>query len=307
MNIATSSPNEFVLLPPSLKVGDKVRFISPASTPDRESVLQGAKILESWGLEVDFGEHVFNESGYLAGTDEERLSDLNSAFRDPKVRAVFSTRGGKGSYRIADRIDFGAVRRDPKFLIGFSDITALHLSLWKQCRLIGVHGALGGEADVERNEALRTILTKSEPTVIRSREDETTCDLTTTGNAVGRLVGGNLDMIATAAGWSLPSLNGAILLLEAVNMGLGHVDRELSMLRKAGHLAGVAGVAVGQFTDFSSHGDFTVVDLLREHLQHLDVPILGGLPLGHGKNPTCALIGSMATLDTVDRTLTIRE
>lgn len=270
-------------------------------------MLQGAKILESWGFEVDFGEHVFNKSGYLAGTDEERLSDLNAAFLDPKVRAVFATRGGKGSYRIADRIDFGAVRCDPKFLIGFSDITALHLSLWKHCRLIGVHGALGGEADIDRNEALRGILTKSERIIVRSRGDESTSVLTTKGMAVGRLIGGNLDMIATAVGWSLPSLNGAILLLEAVNMGLGHVDRELSMLRKAGHLSGVAGVAVGQFTDFGSHGDFTIIDLLREHLQALGVPILGGLPLGHGKNPTCAPVGSMATLDAADHSLTIGD
>ena len=113
-------------------------------------------------------------------------------------------------------------------------------------------------------------------------------------------------MIATAAGWCLPSLDGAILLIEAVKMGLGHVDRELSMLRKAGHLTSVAGIAIGQFTEFKSHGDFTIVDLLREHLQPLGVPILGGLPLGHGENPVSALIGSIAILNADDHSLTIR-
>lgn len=299
--------SDSALTPAKLRAGDKVRFVSPASTPDRESVLQGAEILKSWGLRVDFGEHAFDKLSYLAGTDEARLSDLNLAFGDPEIRAIFATRGGKGSYRIADGIDFDAVSRDPKFLIGFSDITILHLSLWKHCRLIGVHGALGDEASRDRNEALRTLLTTSKPTVIRSREDEPTSILTTSGSAVGRLIGGNLDMVATAAGWSLPPLSGEILLLEAVNMYLGQVDRQLTMLRKGGHLAGLSGVAVGQFTEFQSNGDFTIVDLLREHLEKLDVPVLGGLPLDHGHNPLSALIGSVAVLDATSRKLTMEQ
>jgi len=114
--------SDSALTPAKLRAGDKVRFVSPASTPDRESVLRGSEILESWGLRVDFGEHAFDKLGYLAGTDEERLSDLNLAFGAPEIRAIFATRGGKGSYRIADGIDFDAVSRDPKFLVGFSDI-----------------------------------------------------------------------------------------------------------------------------------------------------------------------------------------
>src|SRR5215216_4733865 len=114
-----------VLTPPPLRAGDKVRLVSPASSTDREFILQRARILESWGLKVDFGQHAFKKLSYLAGTDEERLSDLNTAFRDPEVRAIYTTGGGKGSYRIADGIDFDAVRRDPKFLIGFSDINIL--------------------------------------------------------------------------------------------------------------------------------------------------------------------------------------
>ncbi|WP_412474589.1 S66 peptidase family protein [Rhizobium sp. WW22] len=129
-----------MLMPPPLRPGDKVRFVSPASSPDRDMVLRHAEILKGWGLNVDFGEHAFSKWSYLAGTDEERLADLNAAFRDPKVRAIFTTRGGKGSYRIADQVDFAAVRRDPKFVIGFSDITALHLSLLKHCHQVGIHG-----------------------------------------------------------------------------------------------------------------------------------------------------------------------
>jgi muramoyltetrapeptide carboxypeptidase len=123
--------------------------------------------------------------------------------------------------------------------------------------------------------------------------------------AEGVLLGGNLDSIATAAGWALPPLDGAILLLEAVNMYLGQVDRQLTMLRKAGHLAGLAGVALGQFTGFQPSGTFTIVDLLREHLDPLRVPVLGGLPLGHGDDPLGTLVGTTAILDATSQELTV--
>lgn len=110
------------ILPPKLQVGDTVRFVSPASTPDRERVLLAAEVLENWGLKVESGENAFRKHGYLAGTDAERLADFNAALRDPNVRAIIATRGGKGSYRIADRLDFDAATRDPKFVVGFSDI-----------------------------------------------------------------------------------------------------------------------------------------------------------------------------------------
>ena len=294
--------------PPRLKPGDKVRFVSPASTPQREAVLRCAQRLEAWGLRVDFGEHTFRKVGYLAGTDDERLADINAALRDDDVRAIFATRGGKGSYRIADRLDFDAARRTPKLLVGFSDITILHLALWKHCGISGVHGALvkvDGQFDPRNEASLRTLLMTEELIVIRSRSAETTSPLTTSGVAAGVLLGGNLDSIATAAGWALPSLDGAILLLEAVNMHLGQVDRHLTMLRKAGHLAGVAGIALGQFTGFRPSDAFTIIDLLREHLDPMGVPVLGGLPLGHGNEPLNTLVGVTAILDATSKDLTV--
>ncbi|MGO1080082.1 S66 peptidase family protein [Inquilinus sp. CA228] len=312
MESALHRRDEMAILQPTLRVGDKVRFVSPASTPDRERVFLARDVLESWGLRVDFGENAFRKFSYLAGTDDERLADLNAALRDPAVRAIVATRGGKGSYRIADRLDFEAARNDPKLLIGFSDITILHLSLWKSCRVIGIHGALyaddeEGRIPEETRSSLQRVLMTSDDVVISSREDEPTSALTTEGTASGRLIGGNLDMIATAAGWALPDLSGAILLIEAVEMHLGQVDRELTMLRKGGHLAGVRGIAVGQFTKFNPGGGITIIDLLRDHLGQLDVPILGGLPLGHGKNPLSVPIGSMAVLDTAARTLIVKR
>ena len=298
-----------IAMPRHLRRGDLIRFVSPASPPDREQVEASAESLRRWGFRVDFGAHAFHRLNYLAGTDEERLSDFNDSLRDPEVRAVFATRGGKGSYRIADRIDHDAARNDPKFIVGFSDIAILQMALWKH----GIGGAIHGAmmAQDERNAldgqeiSLRQLLLGVDEVILRARQDEDTIALTTGGSAQGPLVGGNLDMVATAAGWALPRLDGCILLLEAVDMFLGQVDRQLTMLRKAGHLDGVAAVAVGQFTDFKSSGSLTIVDLLRDHFSALGVPVLGGLPLGHGKGSLCIPMGCPTRLDADSRQLKI--
>jgi muramoyltetrapeptide carboxypeptidase len=294
--IAPSGP----LHPEKLKPGDRVRFVSPASPVDEASVRLRIDVLASWGLVADCGRHAFRADGYLAGSDEERRADLDTAFRDPAIRAIFATRGGKGSYRIADQLDVAAVRRDPKFLVGFSDISALHLSLARQCGLVGLHGALvddDGAIVAETAAALRRALMAPGFAPVRTRPEEATARLTTAGSAVGRLIGGNLDMVATTAGWGLPDLNGAILLLEAVAMPIGQIDRQLTLLVKGGHLAGVAGIALGQLTGFDLDRRPSVVDLLRDHLGRLSVPILGGLPLGHGARPEVVPVGAMAVLD----------
>ncbi|WP_244575214.1 S66 peptidase family protein [Rhizobium sp. 11515TR] len=301
-----------MLMPPPLRSGDKVRFVSPASSPDRDKVLRNAEILNGWGLTVDFGEHTFRKWNYLAGTDEERLSDLNAALRDTDVRAIFTTRGGKGSYRIADQLDFAAARRDPKFVIGFSDITALHLILLRHCHQVGIHGAFSigpGEESVSpyTHDSLRQALMTTGDIIIAARTEEPTSRLTTEGTAEGRLIGGNLDMVAASAGWALPDMHGAILLLEAIGLYPGQVDRQMTMLRKAGYLDGLAGVAVGQFTDFEFDRPYSVMDILREHLAELNVPILGGLPLGHGDSPASVFLGAVAELDAKARILAIRR
>ena len=296
--------------PPILRPGDRVRIVSPASTPEKDGVHRCADIFRSWGLQVEFGKSVFREAGYLAGTDEERIEDLNDALRDPGVRAVLASRGGRGACRIADRIDFEAARVDPKLVVGFSDITYLHLILWKECRLVGIHGPLAswsaeyiGPTSVE---ALRRSSTMTaHPVAVASNAEESTAELTTTGRASGRLLGGNLTSIATSAGWALPSLDGAILLIEAVGMGLGDIERQLTMLANAGHLAGLKGVAVGQFANCGTHNGVlvtdakgvTTVDVLRDRLSRLNVPILGGLPIGHGKHPATVPLGTHAILD----------
>jgi muramoyltetrapeptide carboxypeptidase len=123
-------------------------------------------------LRVELGKYVFSKVGYLAGTDEERLADMNEALRDVGVRAIFATRGGKGSYRIADRLDFRAAAANPKLVVGFSDVTALHLALYRACRLVGVHGPLSSWSaefiGPDSVDALRSALTTTDPIVVHN-------------------------------------------------------------------------------------------------------------------------------------------
>jgi muramoyltetrapeptide carboxypeptidase len=192
-------------------------------------------------------------------------------------------------------------------------VSVLHLALLEKCGLVGLHGAPWNaeEFGAASAESFVRAVTTTSPVVVAARPDEPTHALTTAGTATGRLIGGNQDLLATAAGWALPDLAGAILLLEAHNLRLGHIDRQLTMLLNTGVLRGVAGVAVGQYTDCGAGADPTTsvacteIDVLRDRLGRLGVPILGGLPIGHGAGPIAVPIGTRATLDAGAGTLTV--
>ena len=284
-----------------------MRIVAPASTPSRDGVDAAVAVLEGLGLTVELGDHVFDRLGYLAGSDEDRLADFNAALRDERVRAIIAARGGKGAYRIADKLDFAAMRSDPKLVVGFSELTVIHLAIWRHARVPGIHGAAWGEAVFGRRAAqsFQNAVAAREQTIVASSPEEATAALTTRGAAEGVLLGGNLDSIACAAGWALPSLEGAILLIEDVEKWLGHIDRHLTRLINSGALQGVRAIAVGQFIGFKESNGWSIVDVLRDRLGLLNVPILGGLPLGHGAQPVAVPVGVPAVLDCEAGTLTV--
>lgn len=311
-----SRPSAQTLRSPRLRPGDRVRIVSPSSPPSRVGVERGAALLASWGLQVELGMHVFDQWGYMAGRDQDRAADLNDAFRDPGVRAVFASRGGKGAYRIVDDLDFDAVRRDPKVVVGFSDITHLHVALWARCGLATFHGPAVNWSDdwsgPTSAEALRLAVMTTEPVVLYRDVREATAAVTVNGVTAGILVGGNLDAIRTEAGAGLPSLRGTILFLEHQRgTGLGEVDRALTQLARSRALDGVRGVVLGQFLGFEKDagdgtlGGWGIVDVLRDRLCRLGVPVLGGIPAGHGLHPPTIPLGTQATVDAGAGTLTI--
>lgn len=272
--------------PSALKSGDQVRIVSPASTPPHEGVAAGVELLSSWGLRVEVAPHVFAEhGGFLAGPDEARAGDLNDALRDPGVRGVFASRGGKGAYRLVELLDYSAIETDPKLVVRFSDITILHLAILQRCGVPGIHGPIANwDSDFcgpVSAQQLRNAVMTADPVELRCDLTESTSVLTTTGSVSGPLIGGNLDMVRTAYGSYLPDLDGAILLIEdPVRDQIGRIDRSLHQLRVAGALDHIVGIAIGQFGEVEAQpGHWTIPDLLHDQLTRLGVPILGGLRL----------------------------
>lgn len=304
--------NSPLRLPRMLQPGDRVALVSPASQPEPAAVARGVEILESWGLEVRIGDHVFDRHGhYLAGRDEDRLADLNAALRDPTIRGIFSCRGGKGAYRLAAHLDMESARVDPKLFVGFSEDTILHLARWKSGRLPGLHGPHINWSDDyygdSAADALRRATMTTADVVVCQVPENASAPLTTGGQAEGVLLGGNLSMIAHSIGWCCPSFADAILLVEAVDMAIGYIDRTLTQLLHSGLLEGVRGIAVGDFIRSGEvqEGKWSFVDVLADRFQGLGVPILGGLPVGHGPRPPTVPLGTPAVLDADERTLRV--
>jgi muramoyltetrapeptide carboxypeptidase len=306
---AKGTSHSVVRNPPALRPGDQVMLVSPSGPTRPERVERGIELLTHWGLRVLTAPNVYARAGYLAGSDEQRLADLNLALREPEIRGVLCTRGGYGVQRIVDGLDLAAVQADPKVVVGFSDITALQLALWRGARLATIHGPgaawLDERTGPEAAESLRRAVMTDEPVVIAARPDEETFGVRIGGRAEGNLLGGNLCLLAASVGTvDMPDLRGAILLLEEVAEPPYKVDRMLVHLRRAGALDGLAGVAVGQFTECADGWPTSIVDVLTEHLFALRVPVLGGLPLGHGIDQLTVPVGVAATLDPDAGTLT---
>jgi muramoyltetrapeptide carboxypeptidase len=302
--------------PPALQLGDLVVVLSPAGPAQPDRVAAGIELLRSWGLRPVPAPHAFDHHGYLAGSDAERVADLNAAFADPEVRGIVVTRGGYGAQRIVDYLDIHAVRRNPKVVVGFSDITALHLALWQSARLASVYGPgaawwperTGEESAVSLRDALMTV----EPVVVKQQPASATTPASRLGAAglpglaTGHLLGGNLSLLASSVGTrDFPDLRGAILLIEDVDEAPYRVDRMLTHLRRAGVLTGLAGVAVGQFVRCTDEWATDVADVIGERLGDLGVPVLGGLPIGHGTDQLTVPVGVPAMIDVAGATLTV--
>jgi muramoyltetrapeptide carboxypeptidase len=277
---------------PALRPGDRVAVVSPAGPADAERLERGMEMLRSWGFVPELGKHALARHGYLAGPDADRLTDLEWALGDTGIRAVIASRGGYGTQRIVDAPVWSRLRSDPKLLVGFSDITALHLAAWNGAGVASLY-APGAAWDADRlgdsgAASLHSAMTSTQPVIIHGTA-------AAGGVATGPLLGGNLSLLAASVGAGLPSLRDAVVLIEEVDEAPYRIDRMLTQLRRSGALDGIAGVAVGQMTNCSS--DDAVAAVLHDRLGDLGVPVLSGLPIGHGPGQLTVPLGSEARLD----------
>lgn len=253
------------------------------------------------------GSHAGERSGYLAGSDEHRLADLNRAAVDETIDAVWCIRGGYGAMRLLDGLDYDAWRKRPRALIGYSDITALHAAIGARAELITFHGpAARASLTPFCASSLKQAVCGGGSYVLTANDGETL----RTGRARGRLAGGNLALVTSLAGTPYaPSLDGAILVLEDVNESVYRIDRMLTQLRLTGALARVAGIAFGRFTEIptSDVADESrpLGELLREVADACGVPCIANIPLGHINDQWTLPLGAVAELDADAKSLTI--
>lgn len=306
--------------PKRLAAGDRVGLVLPASMAFEPSTIDLARRqLEAMGFAVTVGEHAAKRHGYFAGTDTERAADLNAMFADPAVAGVICYTGGWGTPRLLPHLDFERMRKNPKVFVGYSDVTTLLNAVHQETGLVTFHGPMAsGEIRPWTLEQLRRVLMTAEPigTLRNPPKDDDALvareyRIVTVrgGRARGRLVGGNLTMLASLMGtpWEIDT-DGAILLLEDIHEAYYRIDRMLTQLKLGGKLDRLAGVAFGYCTDCPTDApSFSLEEILADFFAPLGVPACAGLAFGHIKEKLTLPIGLEATLDADAGTLTLDE
>ena len=295
--------------PNKLKKGSLIGVISPASSPDDLSTVEsGVNYLEKLGYRVEVGKNVGLNHGYLAGTDQERLEDFHYMLRKKDVKAIFCVRGGYGTPRLLDKIDYSLIRKNPKILVGYSDITALQMAIIKRTGLVTFAGPMVS-TDFHNNvspfteEMFWRLLTSNKKFGnVKQPDNEKIFELHK-GHAKGRILGGNLSVFTSLAGTQfMPELKEKILLLEEIGELPYRIDRLLNQLRLNKVFAQIKGVILGSFIDCNEHDPMkktlSLGEVISEYLEGTKMPVVYNFKHGHIRNNITVPLGIMARLNT---------
>lgn len=308
-----------IVKPKRLKPGEVIGIISPASSPeDLSRINRGVTYLEKLGYRVEIGKNVGLKEGYLAGSDKQRLDDLHEMFKRKEVRAIFCVRGGYGSGRLLDKIDYNLIKKNPKIFVGYSDINALQSAFFTKTGLVSFAGPMVAvdfhdEVSPFTEEIFwRTITSDKKIGKLHNPRNEkffTLCK----GRAVGRIIGGNLTLLASLMGTEyFPKLKDTILLLEDINEAPYRIDRMLNQLRLAKAFRQIKGVVLGHFVDCvssdPSSSSFTLNEVVIDYFQtQLKLPVIYNVKHGHIKDNItipygvkCVLNASLGFVDITE-------
>lgn len=294
---STATQNMKLITPDYLQKGDSVVILAPAGTlKNKESFMYQAKELaESWGLKVSIAKNAFKDGNHLAGTDEERAKDFQEALDNPNIKAIWTARGGYGSVRILDRLDFSTFKKHPKWIIGYSDVTVFHSHL-HNLGFETIHGMMGISMMYDPTE------TKQGKETLRKTlfGEELSYELTpskynVTGTVEGQLIGGNLTILLTMLG-SETQLNtdGKILFIEEIGEYKYHIDRMLQSLKRAGYFKNLKGLLVGDMTNIKKNSPAwgtSIEQLILDATSDYDFPVVFGFPGGHEPDNRALIFG----------------
>ncbi len=295
--------NNLLLKPKRLSKSDKVALISPASpATNPEKIIIASEYLTSKGFKVVYGSNLNKSHKYLAGTDLERSDDFNKAFSTPDINAIFCLRGGYGSGRLLESIDYNTIKKYPKIFVGYSDITSLHLSLHRKCNMVTFSGPMPAvdfqsEIDPITESYFWDLMLKKNFWKKQSFNNERRLSFLVEGNAEGVMVGGNLTTLASLIGTKyFPNLKNKILFLEDIGEAPYRLDRMLNQLKLCGLLKKLSGIILGGFTDCvkpkSMNESFTVKEIFEHYFSELGIPVIVDFPHGHLKQMVTLAMGT---------------
>ena len=301
-----------IKIPPYLSKGDTIGLVCPAGYMSADKAETCIRTLQEWGYNVKVGQTVGgNSSTYFSGTDEERLNDLQQMLDDDEVKVVLCARGGYGTGRIIDQLDLKKFKKNPKWIVGYSDITVIHSHLYSNYYISSLHAPMAGAFN---DEGYKNDFVLSLKNMLEGRKAKYSCpvhEFNRKGEAVGELVGGNLALLAHLTGTSSDiKTKGRILFIEDVGEYIYNVDRMLHQLKRSGKLSKIAGLIVGGFTEMKdTERPFgkTVYEIIKELVADYDYPVCFGFPVSHTDENYALKIGVGYKLKITKSKVTLEE
>lgn len=291
-----------MITPQYLNKGDKIAIVAPAGKIKSKIVDSAVKVIEDWGLKVVSGDNIFNDHFQYAATDKERLQDFQKALDNKEIKAILCARGGYGLIRIIDKLDFTNFQKNPKWIVGFSDITILHSHIYTNYGIETIHGTMtAGLKDSASAESLRKALFGKTLSY-----QINTHPLSVTGNTRGVLIGGNLAILCSLLGSeSDTDTSDKILLIEDTGEYLYRLDRMMWQMKRAGKLENLAGLIVGGMTDMKDNDHpfgKTAYEIIAEAVGDYNYPVCFGFPSGHRDDNRALILGRQAVLSVGEKT-----
>ncbi len=301
--ISTVNSQEKLIKPPYLKKGDTIAMVATAGVliNKEETLAKAKKLVESWGFHLVYGKNMLNNYHHFSGTDDERAADFQKALDNPNIKAIWSARGGYGTVRILDKLDFTKFKQSLKWIIGYSDVTALHNHI-HNLGFETIHAMMGSSMGNEPEDIVETIASFKKVLFGKKLKYKVeSSKYNRKGKATGQLVGGNLSLIISMLGSkSAISTDGKILFIEDVGEQNYSIDRMLQTLKRAGYFTNLKGLVVGDFSSVKPNKPYwgtSTNQLILDVVKEYNFPVLFGFPAGHKKDNRALILGRKVRLD----------